>query len=176
MSQHPQPPYPDIPLGFIHPDSSGNPFLGSPPNPPQGVPLGPLVPLEIVQQALTPLYAIARETSESVKVAVEGVKQLNRRLEAVEAGIKYLSVDADEDGDDEGGPTEQKDGAQRPKKRARTFGGVSKRINKSVNPKPEGTVLHIMKDIVRDEILYQGCDAKKWTNSNQVCRMRTTTN
>ncbi|KAH7320535.1 hypothetical protein B0J17DRAFT_723802 [Rhizoctonia solani] len=143
MSQYPQPPYPSGMPEFTNLNSSGQPltasYEGNPTNPPLRIPLGPVVPPETVQEALSPLYAIAHQTSESVKVV----------------------VNAGEDGDNEGGTTSDKAETQHPKKCVRTSGNASKRSGKPAELKPEGTVVHIMKDIVREEILYQGCKVTK---------------
>ncbi|CAE6526067.1 unnamed protein product [Rhizoctonia solani] len=167
MSQYPQSraPYLGSPPGFAHLNQPGQllnpPHESYPPNPPLGIPLGPVVPLETVNEALRPLFVTAYETSELVKTAVKGIADLNDRLSVVESGIKSLLVDTGHDGDDEGGPATEKDQAQRPKKRARPSGSPSKRTEKPVKLKPEGAVVHIMKDIIRDEVLYEGCDVKK---------------
>ncbi|KDN42039.1 hypothetical protein RSAG8_07084, partial [Rhizoctonia solani AG-8 WAC10335] len=167
MSQYPQSqsPYLSIPPGFPHPNPlrqpPNPPHEAYPLNPPPGIPLGPVVPLETLNEALLPLFATTYETSESVKTVVKGIADLNNRLSAVESGINSLSMDTGHEGDDEGGPSTAKDQTQRPKKRARASENSSKRTEKAAKLKPEGAVVHIMKDIVRDEVLYEGCAVKK---------------
>ncbi|CAE6459323.1 unnamed protein product [Rhizoctonia solani] len=167
MSQYSQaqPPYLGGPPGFAHPNPASRqppnpPHEAYPPNPPLGIPLGPVVSLETVNKALRPLFAIAYETSESVKTAVKGIADLNTRLSTVESGINSLSMDTGHEGDDES-PATAKDQTQRPKKRARVSEGASKRTENPTKLKPEGAIVHIMKDIVRDEVLYAGCNVKK---------------
>ncbi|EUC65706.1 hypothetical protein RSOL_452130, partial [Rhizoctonia solani AG-3 Rhs1AP] len=74
----------------------------------------------------------------------------------IESRINSLSMDTGHEGDDEGDLASVKDQTQRPKKRARASESGSKRTEKPAKLKPDGAV-----DIVRDEVLYEGCDVKK---------------
>ncbi|KAF8667189.1 hypothetical protein RHS04_09350 [Rhizoctonia solani] len=159
MSQYPHPSYHGGPPEFIHPNPSGQ---GITPNPTLGIPLGPVAPLEMIEQALNPLFVVARETSESVKIVVKEVADLNLRLNAIESRVKSLSEDAGEDGDDESDSASERNVTHRSRKRARTSTSTPRRTSQRADKpeKPKGKVLNVMKAI-REEILYKGCDATK---------------
>ncbi|KAF8714278.1 hypothetical protein RHS03_00367, partial [Rhizoctonia solani] len=159
MSQYPHPSYHGGPPEFIHPNPSGQ---GITPNPTLGIPLGPVAPLEMIEQALNPLFVVARKTSELVKIVVKEVADLNLRLNAIESRVKSLSEDAGEDGDDKSDSASERNVTHCSWKRARTSTSTPRRTSQRADKpeKPKGKVLNVMKAI-REEILYKGCNATK---------------
>ncbi|KAG9074378.1 hypothetical protein FRC06_010733, partial [Ceratobasidium sp. 370] len=99
-----------------------------------GVPLGPIVQLETLQQALVPL--------------TERFDAVDGRLSAIEQAMQH---DPGQDGDDEGGG-----GAQPRAPRGRKRAPTSRKRGSKKPEKPDKTSLNNMQNTFR-EILFSGC-------------------
>jgi hypothetical protein len=113
------------------------------PNPTvNAIPLGPVIPAQVLELTLNPLFTEVQNITQSLSALTQTVNNVNNRLSAIELA---LQIDRGAEGDDEAESIAHSSG-KRAVKRARTS-GASKAAKGP--PKPDSGVLHLMQVSIR---------------------------